>query len=77
MSEHTLLLIILGLLILFTIYVMVRNNWVYIVRIRLLKNNVKLHEKLPGYCSMLFDCEFWRWDINYYLSEKYQKRLRK
>lgn len=56
---------IFGLTILGSIYMLIRNDWVYRNRIRLLYKDWDAYDRLPSYDSMWL--RFWVWDINKFI----------
>jgi hypothetical protein len=60
----TLLYLVVVVIVLITL-VMIRNRWVYSVRMRLLINDYATYKQLQSYKYMMF--YFWVWDINEFI----------
>jgi len=59
------------LIILYTVlllFIIIRNNWVFNNRTRILKSDYKKYNKLLPYNDMLF--RFWVWDVNKLIKDK-------
>jgi len=50
-----------------TVFIWIRNNWVYKNRIKLIDDDWEAYKKLPSYDQMMF--KFWVWDINKFIKE--------
>jgi len=47
-------------------YALIRNQWVYDNRMKLLEEDYSTYKKLPSYSDMLEGHGFWQWDIRKY-----------
>jgi hypothetical protein len=47
-------------------YMIIRNQWVYRNRLKLLNNDWDTYKKLPSYHAMMR--RFWIWDINKFIN---------
>lgn len=76
LTTFVILFAIFGALLLFNMFLLHRNNWVYKKRIEILNHDYKNGEwseeggfknysKLPSYTNMLM--KFWVWDVNKFL----------
>lgn len=68
-SWHDCVIVTIVIEILILIYILVRNNWVYTQRIKLIDEDFCKYKQLPEYDEMLIGHGFWKWDINYYLKD--------
>lgn len=63
--SSVIILITGSLLFLICVYALVRNEWVYSQRVKLI--GTKYYEKLPNYEDMVSGDKFWCWDINNFI----------
>lgn len=64
------LLILLIEALLFAVFIVIRNEWVFKQR-QALWNNAQEYNKLPSYHTMVWT--FWIWDVNKYKSRSTPK----
>jgi len=55
------MLILYAIVMLVSVFLFIRNEWVLKERISVIENNYQLYEKLPSYDYMVL--HFWIWDI--------------
>lgn len=64
----TQVLILVSVILFFiAIFILIRNEWVYKNRIKLINDDWESFKKLPSYDQMMF--KFWVWDINKFIKE--------
>ena len=59
------LMIIPLLMILWSLFMLFRNDWVYKVRTRILHEDMDRYMRLPSYEGMLY--KFWVWDVERFI----------
>lgn len=60
------ILLLCGLFLIFlSAFMLIRNNWVYDERVKLMHRNMDDYNSLPSYNRMFF--EFWVWDIERFI----------
>jgi hypothetical protein len=57
--------IILYIILTCCFLMMIRNLWVYKIRMRLIDEDFELYRSLPSYDAMLI--KFWIWDVNHFV----------
>ena len=59
--------VILSVLLLFDVYMFIRNDWVCGKRVALIWSDPALYKSLPDYWEMLF--KFWIWDVEKFIGK--------
>ncbi len=57
------IVLLIGILVCF--FALMRNNWVYSVRVRMIHEDFEKFKRLPSYDHMM--SRFWIWNVNKFL----------